>query len=178
MEEKIEEEETSEKSQEKFEDLEKKLEKELTSEELKERNKQLFARTKKAEEKAKRFEAELLLYQSKKEESKKEVVSPDIAELAKKISALKEYNPEELDHISLISKAKDIPLEEAARSEEVQLYIKARREKVAKETTPPQPSTKSLPEKKEFSEWTTEDVKTASLEDLEEFRKWAKAQKR
>jgi hypothetical protein len=176
---------TSEEPQESFEKLEEELNKELTSEELREKNKQLFARVKKAEEKAKRLEAELLRREieakkkaeEKSKEEKKEI-SSDIADLVKKISALKDYSPEELDYISLISKAKNIPLEEAARSEEVQLYIQARREKVAKQTQPPPPSTKTLPEKKDFSEWTSEDIRNASLQELEEFRKWAKAQRR
>jgi len=178
----VEEEKTFEEPQKSFEELEKELNDELTSEELREKNKQLFARAKKAEEVKKRLEAELMRREieekKKSEEKPEEKVSPDMTDLVKKISALKDYSSEELDYISLISKAKNIPLEEAARSEEVQLYIQARREKVAKQTTPPPPSTKTLPEKKEFSEWTSEDIKNAALEDLEEFRKWAKAQRR
>jgi len=175
---------TPEENQKSFEELEKELNEELTSEELREKNKQLFARAKKAEETKKRIEAELMRREieekknAEKKSEEKEKVSPDMTDLVKKISVLKDYNPEELDYISLISKAKNISLEEAARSEEVQLYIQARREKVAKQTTPPPPSTKTLPEKKEFSEWTSEDIKSASLQDLEEFRKWAKAQRR
>jgi hypothetical protein len=182
MEEEFKEEEvTSEKPQ---EDLEKELEKELTSEEIRERNRQLLARTKKAEEKAKRMEAEKIVLEKELEKLKKDreewikrkEEEIPLAELVKKISALRDYSPEELDFISTISKAKNISLEEAARSEDVQLWIKARREKVAKESQPPPPTSKQIPEKKSFEEWTTEDVQKASFQELEEFRKWAKSQ--
>lgn len=176
----IEEEELEEKENEEGGE-EKEPSKELNPEEIVEKNKQLFARAKKAEEAKKRLEAENLLLKKKLEELTKtketgEKKDIDVVNLIKMISALKDYSPEELEYISTISKAKNISLEEAARSEEVQLYIQARREKVSKEKAPP-PTSKSVPSKKPFSEWTLEDLKRASIEEIEEFRKWAKEQK-
>lgn len=161
------------------EPLEELIEDELaSSQELEEKNKKLFARAKKAEEKAKRLEAELFAYQKQKEKEKEPSVSPDIVDLTKKISVLKDFSPEELDYISLISKAKRIPMEEAVKTDEVSLYIQARREKVAKESKVPEPSTKQIPSTKDYSEWTTEDIKNASMEELEKYRAWMKQQRR
>jgi len=162
------------------EPLEEELEEELVSSEkiaaIKEKNKHLFIRAKKAEEKARRFEAEL--FAIRQQEKKKEtptLVSPDIADLVKKISVLRDFSPEELDYISLISKAKNIPMEEAVKTPEVNLYIQARREKVEKESKVPKPSTKQAPSVKEYSDWTDGDVRKASIEELEKFRAWMKS---
>lgn len=149
-----------------------------SSEKLREKNKKLFARAKKAEEKTKRLEAELFALKQRMEKEKNPSTYIDITELTKKISALREFSPEELDYISLIARAKNIPIEEAVKTPEVSLYIQAMREKVAKESKVPEPSTRQLPSEKDYSEWTEEDVRRASLEELEKYREWMKQQRR
>ena len=109
---------------------------EKTPSELEEANKKLYARMKKAEDEAKLAKEELV-------KSKK--VSPtgtpiDVFDLAKTVSALKDYNLEELGDIQMIAKAKGVSPEEAVKTEEAQLIITARREKVAKNQAVPDPS--------------------------------------
>jgi len=104
----------------------------ITSE-IEEANKKLYARMKKAEEEAKSAKEELA-------RSKKPSSPSDSLGLAKLVSALKEFSAAELDDVALIAKAKDIPLEEAAQTEEAKILVAARREKVAKELKTPEPS--------------------------------------
>jgi len=101
--------------------------------EIEEANKKLYARTKKAEEEAKSAKEELA-------RSRKPLTSPDSLNLAKLVSALKEYSALELDDIALIAKAKEIPLEEAAQTEEAKTLVAARRLKAEKENKTPEPS--------------------------------------
>jgi len=119
---------------------------EMTSSELEkglsEKNKRLYARMKKAEEEAKRLKEQL--------ESKPKPVGAvvDPFDLAKTVSALKDYSPEELDFISMLSRAKSLSPEEAAKTEEAKLYVAALREKVAKEKQTPEPSSPSAKSKR------------------------------
>jgi len=112
------------------------------SSELEEKNRRLYARAKKAEEEARKLKEELeRLKKSVPAGETSEPATPvDPIHLAKTVSALKDYAPEELDFIAMISKAKNLPPEEAAQTEEARLYIAARREKVAKEKNIPEPS--------------------------------------
>ena len=109
---------------------------EKTSTELEETNKKLYARMKKAEEEAKSAKEAL----SKKKEKPSD--SNDVFDLARTVSALKEYTPDELGDIQMIAKAKGISPEEAVKTEEAKLLISARKLKVAKEKSTPEPSTK------------------------------------
>lgn len=109
---------------------------EKTPSEIEEANKKLYARMKKAEEGEKSAKEEL-------EKSKKPKTSEsptDHLALTKTVAALRDFNALELDDIALIAKAKGIPLEEAAQAEEAKTLVAARREKVAKETKTPLPS--------------------------------------
>lgn len=133
-----------------------------SSEELVKKNKQLYARTMKAEEKAKAAELKL-------EEKGKPEVPADVFDLAKTVSALKEYEPEELDFIQMMAKAKDISPQEAAQSEEAKLYIAAKRVKVAKEKQIPEPSTKVSPSKKPIEKITADEIDEMSLKEKEEY---------
>jgi len=103
---------------------------EKTPSEVEEANKKLYARMKKAEARAKELEK---LKTPVGDQS-------DSLNLAKTIAALKDYSAAELDDIALIAKAKGLPLEEAAQSEEAKVLVAARREKVAKEQKTPLPS--------------------------------------
>jgi hypothetical protein len=125
------------------------LKPEKTSLEIEEANKKLYARMKKAEDEAKELKAKL----------GKQETPFDSLSLAKTVSALKEFSATELDDIALISKAKGLPLEEAARTEEAKILVAARREKVAREQKAPLPSS-SLPGGKSLK-----DIRTMSAEE-------------
>jgi len=103
--------------------------------ELEEKNKQLFARAKKAEDRLKKFE---------KVVDKGDVAaSTDPIELAKTISALKGFSPDELDYVQLIAKGKNLALDEAVETDEVKTYIEAKRKKAEGEKKTPSPSSPS-----------------------------------
>lgn len=153
--------ETSKKEETSVEEQETSKKPEKTSAEIEEANKKLYARTKKAEEEAKSVKEEL-------EKVKKSSVKTDTSDplgLAKTVSALKDYSPEELDDIALISKAKEIPLEEAAQSEEAKVLVTARRKKVAKDKKTPEPSSTFMAGK------SLKDIKKMSDEEFEEYEK-------
>jgi Asp-tRNA(Asn)/Glu-tRNA(Gln) amidotransferase A subunit family amidase len=127
---------------------------EMEKEELVRTAKGLYSRLKKERESktelediietaAKELEESGEFTEKEKEELGKEVAEQDVFGLMKTVSALKDYDPAELDYIALISKAKGIPPEEAAKTEEVELWIQARREKVTKEQQTPEPSSPS-----------------------------------
>ena len=125
-----EEEETStEESQESSEEPDK------AKQELEAKNKQLFGRAKKAESKLKKFE--------KAVDKGDEVASSDPIELAKTISALKDFSPDELDYVQLIAKGKGLALDEAVETDEVKTYIEAKRQKAEGERKTPSPSSPS-----------------------------------
>ena len=128
------------------------------SSDLEEKNRRLYARMKKAEEEAKRLKEEL--ERAKAQAQPQPAVDP--INLAKTVSALKDYTPEELDFIAMISRAKNIPPEEAVKTEEAKLYIQARREKVAKEKKVPEPSSPSATPSKELP---PEDIAKMSKEE-------------
>lgn len=109
---------------------------ELVKERAAKLQEQQYARMKEAEKGEKSAKEEL-------EKFKKPVVAVDQSDhldLAKTIAALKDFNAPELDDIALIAKAKSIPLEEAAQTEEAKTLVAARRVKVAKEQKAPLPS--------------------------------------
>jgi len=125
-----EEEETStEESQESSEEPDK------AKQELEAKNKQLFGRAKKAESKLKKFE--------KAVDKGDEVASSDPIELAKTISALKDFSADELDYVQLIAKGKNLALDEAVETDEVKTYIEAKRKKAEGERKTPSPSSPS-----------------------------------
>jgi len=99
----------------------------------------LYARLKKAEEKVKELRQKLE-EKEKSQPSEKGEERVDIFDLAKTVSALKDYSPEELGYIQMVAKAKGLTPEEAAKTEEAKLLIAAKREKVAKEQKVPAPS--------------------------------------
>lgn len=139
--------------------------------ESEEKNKRLYARAKKAEEENKTLKASLA-----EREVPNQPVS-DVFDLAKAVSSLKDYGPEELDFIQMISKAKSISPEEAAQTDEAKLYIAARRTKVEEEKSKLEPSTKQSPTEKSVNDVTSEDIKKMTVSQKEEFLKkigWGK----
>ena len=103
-------------SEEKTQDEQTEEKSEGTSSELEEKNKRLYARAKKAEEDLKKLKEEL--EKLKKPASKPSSEPTDVLELAKTVSALKEYSPEELDFIAMVARDRGISPTEAAKTEE------------------------------------------------------------
>jgi len=138
---------------------------EATSEELEKKNSRLRARLIKENEK---------LYNSLKDkeierkEAKKDTPT-DVFNLAKTVSTLKEYSPKELDFLQKISKIDGISPQEAAETEEAKLYIAALREKVAKESQTPEPSTKQSFSKKSIDKITPDDVSKMNQKEKEDY---------
>lgn len=140
------------------------------------KNKQLYERTKKAENTKKKLEAKM--YASSGE--KKEESGSSIFELAKKISALRDYSTEELKIVERMSNALGVDEVEASQHDDTQTLIKAHREKQEKINKTTVPSGRQSIETKDFSSWTPDDVDkidTTTMEGIEkmdEYRKWAK----
>jgi len=136
------------------------------SQELKEKNKQLFERAKKAEGKLKKYETKKV-----DEKGDNQIASVDPIELAKTISALKDYSSDELDFIQLVAKGKGLALDEAVETDEVKTYIEAKRLKVVGENKTPSPSSPSSVlggkteeelarmNNKQFTKWLKDDMK-------------------
>ncbi len=153
------------------------------SEDIEAKNRQLYERAKKAEEKAKEEEAKRLMLekQSNKVSEQATGTSLDPSELAKTVVALKDKTPDEIDYIYRQAKFMNVSPLEAAQHEDVQLTLEAKREKRERSEKTPEPSTKQSPSKKDVSQWTNEDLSEASRQGnwdaIDEFRKWAKKQR-
>jgi len=139
---------------------------EETSSDLEEKNRRLYARAKKAEEELKSLKKKLEKMEKRASGSSDTL---DVFDLAKTVSSLKDYSPEELDYIQLIAKAKGISPEEAAKTEEATLYISARRQKVEAEKKTPEPSTKQSISEKPVEKITSEDLAKMSVKEKEEY---------
>jgi len=126
-----------------------------------EREKQLFERAKKAEAKAKMLE-----HLEKKVEKSPEIPVEDIA---KTVHALKDYSTEEVETIFKHSKALGVSPLEALKDEDVGLLIKAKREKVEKESKTPTPTNRQSTEEKPYSEWTLDDINKSDLDSLSKY---------
>ena len=127
----VEEENSIEESSEEQEPSEKPV-KDTFIDELEEKNKRLYARLKKAEEKVKKMEVD-----ATKEVSVK--VDPD--DVAKIMATYEGLDPAERKALKKYANLNESSLEEAKSDEDFQLWQKAHREKVEKEKTP-KPSTK------------------------------------
>ncbi len=172
---------TSENTNEESEDTTSTNEPESTDEgkdDIEAKNRQLYERTKKAEQKAKEEEAKRLMLEKKTKEATGE--APDAQQLAKTVVALKDYSTDELDYIFKQAKFLNVDPLDAARDDDVKLFLEAKRERKERELKTPEPSTKQSTSKKDVSQWTNEDLRNASenqdWEALDEFRKWAKRQ--
>lgn len=135
------------------------------------REKQLFERAKKAEAKAKRLEH----LESKTQEAKEDP-SSSVEDVAKTVHALKDYSPEEVDLIFRQSKALGISPSEAAKNEDVDLLIKAKRDKVEKDNKTPEPTSRQSAEGKPYNQWDTKDIENASLDEVTKFYDYLKGQ--
>lgn len=102
------------------------------------------------EEKEKRQKAEDAIVASKKraketsdDEPKEKTPATDPFDLARTVSALKDYSTEEIDYIQKYAKMNDLSPQEAAKADDVKDYIGFKREKVAKENNIPDSSSPS-----------------------------------
>lgn len=106
-------------------------------EKLKREHHDFKVRAQKAETKLKE------LKKQKNTESTADLSSADPIELAKTVSTLKDYSSDELDYIQVISKGKNISLEDAVKTNEVKTYVEATRKKVLQDNQVPSPSSSS-----------------------------------
>jgi hypothetical protein len=155
---------------------------ENSEEDIKAKNRQLYERAKKAEEKAKEEEAKRLMLEKESSKVAKQATGTELdpSELAKTVVALKDKTPDEIDYIFRQAKFMNLSPLEAARNEDVQLFLEAKRERNERSERTPEPSTKQSPSKKDVSQWTNEDLRNASEREdwdaIDQFRKWAKTQ--
>ncbi len=141
---------------------------------------QLYARVKKAEQRAKKEEAEKLAFQKEVEKVQKQATGekPDASDLAKTVIALKDYSAGEIDYIFTQAKALGISPVEATQNEDIQIFLEAKREKQKRSENTPEPSTKQSPSSKPVEQWTPQDVQEASkrgdYQSIAKFMDWAK----
>ena len=109
---------------------------------LEEANKRLYARTKLAEEEVKRLKEELKKSQVNKnpEEAINNKADLDPFDTIELINTLKDFDNDELSFIKTVAKGSGKSLKEAAVSEDVKLYVEARREKIRKDNLTLDPS--------------------------------------
>ena len=129
---------------------------------LSEKNRQLYARVKKAEAERKKLEALLHAERAAKKEANPVPASgdnsPNVIELAKQISTLKEYSSDELEIIDRQAKALGLSHLEASKHEDVQTLISAKREKLKEVNSVPTPSTRQPLESIDISGLTAVDI--------------------
>ncbi len=134
-------------------------------EEYTDREKQLYERVKKAEAKSKMLEH----VEEKAKEASKDPEVPT-QKIAKMVHAFKEHSPEEVDTIFRQAKVLGIDPLEAKDHEDVDLLIKAKREKVERENKTPEPTNRQSSEGKSFDQWTSSDLENASIDQIDKFR--------
>jgi len=144
---------------------------------IKEQNKQLFERAKKAELKVKELDA---LASVKKEADTSDL--PELVKLAKLANALKDYSEEEVDIITRQAKALGTSITEAMAHEDVKLLIEAKREKIKKEEANPKPTSTQGTYSKGFAEWTADDIRALTsnptkenIKKLTEYNSWTRS---
>lgn len=146
---------------------------------LEEANKRLYARTKLAEEEVKKLKEALKNKQETtvpEEVTNKELDPFDTIEL---INTLKDFDNEELSFIKTVAKGSGKSLKEAAVSEDVKLYVEARREKIRKDNLTLDPSNKhSNPNLTAEDALAKGDFKSLSLDEKERMIKEADAKYR
>ena len=108
------------------------------------KNSHLYARTKAAEEEVKRLKQENgdLKKQVDEASKKSEIKEQDPIEIVELINSLKDFSPEELSFVKSYAKGSGKSLKDAAVSEDVKLYVEARRDKIKKDNASLDPSNK------------------------------------
>jgi len=148
-------------------------------EELEKQLKEYKARMEHHKKKQKELEAKLQeLSKSNGSDQKKSEPQKDVnvLDLAKKVSALKDYAPDEIDFLEVIARGKGIDPVEALNTEEFKLFLEAKRQKVAQESKIPQPSTKQTPSQKGYADLTPEDVDKLPVDEKFKYFQWRKNQ--
>lgn len=126
-----------------------------------EKNRQLYARVKKAEAEKKKLEA--MVEAQKATKTEKSVPAsgdntPNVFELAKQVNALKDYSAEELEVIDRQAKAFGMSHLEASKHEDVQTLISAKREKLKELNSVPAPSSRQSADKVDVSQLSPIDI--------------------
>jgi hypothetical protein len=120
-----------------------------------EQNKRLYARAKAAEEELKKLKSQL------KSPSNERSNSIDPFDLARVVSSLKDYSSEEIDMARIIAQAKNISPDQAVKTDEFKTFSFGHREKIAKETKVPNPSSpnfaSNLPDGKDIANMSPEE---------------------
>lgn len=159
------------------------LSKEL--ENIKNINKQLYERAKKAELKYKEIEARAFAKKDNDNNTKepdgtsKENHSGfDTFEMLKLFSTLKNYSDEEIELIRKQAKVLNVDIAEAVKDEDLNLLIEFKREKLKKEQANIKPNSRQSGDKS-FENWTDEDIIKLSsnptkenIQKLDEYRRW------
>ena len=119
-----------------------------------------------------------------KPEVKPTVESNDPMDTIKMFNALKDYSPDEIETLSKQAKVYGVSLTEVAEIEDVQLLLKAKREKIKNEQANPIPGTRQEPSSTDFSKWTAEDRQKLTsnptkenIAKLGEYTSWLKSQR-
>ena len=145
---------------------------------LEKQNKQLYARTNKAESELKKLRAQMEVYKKSKPQS--EDIDP--FETVKTLNALKNFQDEkELEIVRRQARALEVPLAEAASHEDTQLLVESYRKKQENANATPEPSSRRSPRDKSFSEYSPDDINSLAddgsddaMAKLDEYYKWAK----
>ncbi len=140
-----------------------------------EHRRQLHARAVKAEEKAKVLEAKLIAYQKDKERGEDVKTNQEKSpyDLAKELSALRDFNEQEIDIIQRYAKTWDLSLSEAAKNDDVQVLIKNAREKEKLQSNIPAPTNRQGGSAKpDYDSWTSKDLENATIEQAVEYRNY------
>ncbi len=105
-----------------------------------ENERRLFARAKTAEEELKKIKQQLK--EKEVPQTKEEAPRFNEVELAKRVKALSDYDEATINFAEVYAKGRGIDILEAIKTEDVQLYSEARREKIKKDNLTPDPSDK------------------------------------
>ncbi len=155
-----------------------------SDEDIEAKNRQLYERAKKAEERAKEEEAKRLMLEKEYGKVAKQATGTPIdqsdldkrLELLREQNLLKDKNDDESKYLIERAKKEKISLPELMEKEDVQIYLRVKREELERSEKTPEPSTKQSPTKKDVSQWTNEDLRQASerqdWDAIDQFRKF------
>lgn len=144
---------------------------------LEKQNKQLYARTNKAESEVKKLRAQMEAYKKTSPEQ-----DSDPFETIKTVNALKNFQDDkEFEIVKRQAKALEVSLAEAATHEDTQVLVESYRKKKQNTEAIPDPSSRRAPLEKTFAKWTPDDINTLvddgseeAMAKVDEYYKWAK----
>lgn len=144
---------------------------------LEKQNKQLYARTNKAESEVKKLRAQMEAYKKTSPEQ-----DSDPFETVRTVNALKNFQDDkEFEIVKRQAKALEVSLAEAATHEDTQVLVESYRKKKQNTEAIPDPSSRRAPLEKTFAKWTPDDINTLvddgseeAMAKVDEYYKWAK----